>query len=219
VRAGYCDVVAVDGVDFEVAAGAFFTLLEPSGSGKTTTLRLIAGIAPNATRTSRSNAFPTRGGSYAALERIPHSYIGASCDLRARGWRTFRTVVRPLAPPGVIAGSTFTFSLTLGDYTTSMSRRRHQLGVHRQRRLRQRRRLEHRPVHGRVRRRAAARDGRLPRARDALGCLRGSGVGPPPLSPPPLQPGGRILRFAFVTAASQTHVSRCDPRGGGVGEA
>ena len=44
VRKTYGDVVAVDGVDVEVAGGEFFTLLGPSGSGKTTTLRLIAGF-------------------------------------------------------------------------------------------------------------------------------------------------------------------------------
>jgi putative spermidine/putrescine transport system permease protein len=55
---------------------------------------------------------------YAALERIPESYIEASRDLGARGGRTFRSVVLPLALPGVIAGSIFTFSLTLGDYIT-----------------------------------------------------------------------------------------------------
>jgi putative spermidine/putrescine transport system permease protein len=55
---------------------------------------------------------------YAALERIPHSYIEASRDLGARGWRTFREVTLPLALPGVVAGSIFTFSLTLGDYIT-----------------------------------------------------------------------------------------------------
>jgi len=55
---------------------------------------------------------------YAALERIPHSYIEASRDLGAKGSRTLRTVVLPLALPGVVAGSIFTFSLTLGDYIT-----------------------------------------------------------------------------------------------------
>ena len=44
VRKEYGDVVAVDGVDLEIAQGEFFTLLGPSGSGKTTTLRLIAGF-------------------------------------------------------------------------------------------------------------------------------------------------------------------------------
>jgi putative spermidine/putrescine transport system permease protein len=55
---------------------------------------------------------------YASLERIPHSYLEASRDLGARGWTTFRTIVLPLALPGVVAGSIFTFSLTLGDYIT-----------------------------------------------------------------------------------------------------
>jgi putative spermidine/putrescine transport system permease protein len=55
---------------------------------------------------------------YAALERIPDSYIEASRDLGARGGRTLRSVVLPLALPGVVAGSIFTFSLTLGDYIT-----------------------------------------------------------------------------------------------------
>jgi putative spermidine/putrescine transport system permease protein len=57
---------------------------------------------------------------YAALERIPDSYLEASGDLGAGGWRTFRSVILPLALPGVIAGSIFTFSLTLGDYVTPL---------------------------------------------------------------------------------------------------
>ncbi|WP_181699765.1 ABC transporter permease [Chthonobacter albigriseus] len=52
----------------------------------------------------------------AALERVPRSYLEASADLGARPAETFRTVVLPLAMPGVVAGSIFTFSLTLGDY-------------------------------------------------------------------------------------------------------
>ena len=55
---------------------------------------------------------------YAALERIPDSYLEASADLGARGWRTFRSVILPLALPGIVAGSIFTFALTLGDYIT-----------------------------------------------------------------------------------------------------
>src|SRR5262249_13900138 len=51
-------------------------------------------------------------------ERIPHSYIEASRDLGARGSRTLRTVILPLALPGIVAGSIFTFALTLGDYIT-----------------------------------------------------------------------------------------------------
>lgn len=53
---------------------------------------------------------------YAALEKIPGSYLEASQDLGARGLRTFTKVVWPLAVPGVIAGSIFSFSLTLGGY-------------------------------------------------------------------------------------------------------
>jgi putative spermidine/putrescine transport system permease protein len=52
----------------------------------------------------------------AALERVPASYIEASADLGARPGQTFRTVIFPLALPGIVAGSIFTFSLTLGDY-------------------------------------------------------------------------------------------------------
>jgi putative spermidine/putrescine transport system permease protein len=57
---------------------------------------------------------------YAALERIPASQIEASQDLGARTWRTARSVLLPLALPGIAAGSIFTFSLTLGDYITPL---------------------------------------------------------------------------------------------------
>jgi putative spermidine/putrescine transport system permease protein len=52
----------------------------------------------------------------ASLERVPVSMLEASGDLGARPFQTFRHVLLPLALPGVIAGSIFTFSLTLGDY-------------------------------------------------------------------------------------------------------
>ena len=52
----------------------------------------------------------------AALERVPRSSIEASADLGAAPGQTFRKVILPLALPGVVAGSIFTFSLTLGDY-------------------------------------------------------------------------------------------------------
>lgn len=52
----------------------------------------------------------------AALERIPNSMLEASGDLGATPAQSFRHVLLPLALPGVIAGSIFTFSLTLGDY-------------------------------------------------------------------------------------------------------
>ena len=57
---------------------------------------------------------------YAALERIPNSYVEASADMGARGFRTLRSIVIPLALPGIVAGSIFTFSLTLGDYITPL---------------------------------------------------------------------------------------------------
>jgi putative spermidine/putrescine transport system permease protein len=55
---------------------------------------------------------------YAGLERIPDSLLSASEDLGAKPFRTFRRVILPLAFPAVVAGSIFTFSLTLGDYIT-----------------------------------------------------------------------------------------------------
>ena len=53
---------------------------------------------------------------HAALERVPTSSLEASADLGAKPFQTFRTVIWPLAIPGIAAGSIFTFSLTLGDY-------------------------------------------------------------------------------------------------------
>jgi len=55
---------------------------------------------------------------YAALERIPPSQIEASQDLGAQTWRTTRLVILPWILPGIVAGSIFTFSLTLGDFIT-----------------------------------------------------------------------------------------------------
>jgi putative spermidine/putrescine transport system permease protein len=55
---------------------------------------------------------------YSALERIPDSYLEASADLGAHGAHTLRRVLLPLALPGVVAGSIFTFALTLGDFIT-----------------------------------------------------------------------------------------------------
>ncbi len=55
---------------------------------------------------------------YAGLERIPTSLLEASGDLGARPFTTFRRVVLPLVFPALVAGSIFTFSLTLGDYIT-----------------------------------------------------------------------------------------------------
>ena len=53
---------------------------------------------------------------YAGLERVPESLLEASGDLGAKAGTTFRRVVLPLVFPSVVAGSIFTFSLTLGDY-------------------------------------------------------------------------------------------------------
>lgn len=55
---------------------------------------------------------------YAGLERIPDSLISASEDLGASPFTTFRRVILPLSFPAVVAGSIFTFALTLGDYIT-----------------------------------------------------------------------------------------------------
>lgn len=57
---------------------------------------------------------------YGALERIPASLLDASADLGASGLWTLRRVILPLALPGLVAGSIFTFSLTLGDYVTPL---------------------------------------------------------------------------------------------------
>jgi len=53
---------------------------------------------------------------YAALDRMPDSLLSASEDLGARPWQTFRRVIFPLIFPAIVAGSIFTFALTLGDY-------------------------------------------------------------------------------------------------------
>jgi putative spermidine/putrescine transport system permease protein len=57
---------------------------------------------------------------YGAIERIPDSLLEASGDLGGRSLRTLRSVVLPLALPGVVAGSIFTFALTLGDFITPL---------------------------------------------------------------------------------------------------
>ena len=55
---------------------------------------------------------------YAGLERLPNSMLDASADLGARTGRTLRSVVLPLVYPSIVAGTVFTFSLSLGDYIT-----------------------------------------------------------------------------------------------------
>ena len=53
---------------------------------------------------------------YAGLERVPNSLLEASSDLGAKTWRTLGSVVLPMLWPAIIAGSIFSFSLSLGDY-------------------------------------------------------------------------------------------------------
>ena len=53
---------------------------------------------------------------YAGLERLPNSLFEASADLGATSWTTLRRVVLPMVFPAIVAGSIFTFSLTMGDY-------------------------------------------------------------------------------------------------------
>jgi putative spermidine/putrescine transport system permease protein len=55
---------------------------------------------------------------YAGLDRLPGSLLDAAADLGARSWRTAGSVVLPLLAPSLLAGSIFTFSLSLGDYIT-----------------------------------------------------------------------------------------------------
>jgi putative spermidine/putrescine transport system permease protein len=57
---------------------------------------------------------------YGAFERVPDSLLEASSDLGAGVWFTFRHVLMPLVLPGIVAGSIFTFSLTLGDFITPL---------------------------------------------------------------------------------------------------
>jgi putative spermidine/putrescine transport system permease protein len=57
---------------------------------------------------------------FGALERVPDSLLEASADLGASSWFTFRTVLLPIVLPGIVAGSIFTFSLTLGDFITPL---------------------------------------------------------------------------------------------------
>jgi spermidine/putrescine transport system permease protein len=53
---------------------------------------------------------------YASLEHVPRNLVEASHDLGASAWSTFRRVILPLSLPGILAGATFAFVLTLGDF-------------------------------------------------------------------------------------------------------
>jgi putative spermidine/putrescine transport system permease protein len=55
---------------------------------------------------------------YVGMQNVPQSLLDASGDLGAGSWRTFRSVLLPLVVPSMVAGSVFTFSLSLGDYIT-----------------------------------------------------------------------------------------------------
>ena len=55
---------------------------------------------------------------YAGMEKLPDSIIDASADLGAKPGRTFLKIILPITWPAIIAGSLFTFSLSLGDYIT-----------------------------------------------------------------------------------------------------
>jgi putative spermidine/putrescine transport system permease protein len=57
---------------------------------------------------------------YTAISQIPANLFDASSDLGARGWRQISTVITPMLMPALIAGSIFTFSLSLGDYIAAM---------------------------------------------------------------------------------------------------
>jgi putative spermidine/putrescine transport system ATP-binding protein len=96
IRRVYGDVVAVGGVDLDIAAGEFFTLLGPSGSGKTTTLRVIAGFErPDAGRVELQGVDVTRvAPSQRAVNTVfqdyalfPHMTVGENVEygLRVRG--------------------------------------------------------------------------------------------------------------------------------------
>ena len=56
---------------------------------------------------------------YAGFSRLPDSLLNASADLGAKNGRTFRSVILPMVFPSMVAGSIFTFSLSLGDYITA----------------------------------------------------------------------------------------------------
>lgn len=56
---------------------------------------------------------------YVGVQNVPPSLLDASSDLGARSWASFRSVLLPILKPSIIAGSVFTFSLSLGDYITA----------------------------------------------------------------------------------------------------
>jgi len=55
---------------------------------------------------------------YVGMQNVPQSLLDASSDLGGSNWQTFRSVLLPMVFPSIVAGSVFTFSLSLGDYIT-----------------------------------------------------------------------------------------------------
>ena len=111
---------------------------------------------------------------YGALERIPDSLLEASGDLGARNWRTLRSVVLPLALPGIVAGSIFTFSLTLGDFITPLLMGGANSQLDRQRDLLEPRHRQQPSVRGGAGDRADRDHGRLPDRRTRARSIRGA---------------------------------------------
>jgi putative spermidine/putrescine transport system permease protein len=93
--------------------GIFAWLVEPFG-GQTPGYGLTAAVVTLAYLWLPYVILPI----YAGLERVPDSLLEASGDLGAGAWQTFRMIVMPMLWPAIIAGSIFSFSLTLGDYIT-----------------------------------------------------------------------------------------------------
>ena len=127
---------------------------------------------------------------WSAIERVPDSYIEASADLGARGWRTFRSVLLPLILPGIAAGSIFTFALTLGRLHHAHARRRSGLRLYRERRLPECGGRQQRAICRRIRDGAARGHGHLPPDRATPGSVRSAVIGT-----------GRWSRVAFAAWA------------------
>ena len=107
----------------------------------------------------------------AALERVPGKPDRGRRPISARGpAQTFRTVIFPLALPGIVAGSIFTFSLTLGDYIIPADRR-HLAALHRPGRLRAAGHRRQHPARRRLHRRADRHHGDLPDVAKRLGAF------------------------------------------------
>jgi putative spermidine/putrescine transport system permease protein len=97
---------------------AWRALLDPAGGA----LKMVFGTSPGFGATSTILVLAYLWFPYmviplfAGFERLPNSYLEASTDLGAKAGRTFRSVALPQVFPALVAGSIFTFSLTLGDF-------------------------------------------------------------------------------------------------------